>query len=83
MKAVDRSLRFGEQRAVDGSLEPDEGELRVIRMMVDMRERGMANNAIATKLKELGIATKRGGSWSATTVANILSRVSRSGGKRT
>ena len=38
------------------------------------REQGLSMQAIADKLNELGINTARGGSWYASTVANILKR---------
>lgn len=38
------------------------------------RDQGLSMQAIADKLNELGINTARGGSWYASTVANILKR---------
>lgn len=39
------------------------------------RSQGLSMQAIADKLNELGINTARGGSWYASTVANVLKRV--------
>ena len=39
------------------------------------RDQGLSMQAIADKLNELGINTARGGSWYASTVANVLKRV--------
>ena len=63
-------------------LVPNDTEQRVIRRMLRLRDRdGLAYGAIAARLNDQAVSTKRpGGRWTATTVQRILHR--RDGGIR-
>ena len=57
----------------EGQLVPVVGELKLIRIMLFLRnDLEMTYEQIAGRLTELGIKTKRGGSWTASTVRRIL-----------
>jgi hypothetical protein len=43
-------------------------------MVKQLREKGETLPAIADKLNSLGVKTRRGGKWYASTVTNILKR---------
>ena len=45
---------------------------KVLPMIKGYRNEGLTLSAIATKLNELGVTTRRGGKWYASTVTNIL-----------
>jgi site-specific DNA recombinase len=56
-------------------LVPNDAEQKVIRDMRRWRKRDMADNAIARRLNDAGVPTKRGGRWQANTVHRILRAV--------
>lgn len=57
----------------EGQLVPVVGELKLIRIMLFLRnDLEMTYEQIAGRLTELGIKTKRGGNWTASTVRKIL-----------
>ncbi|MBC7052264.1 recombinase family protein, partial [Salmonella enterica subsp. enterica serovar Enteritidis] len=53
----------------------DEAEMVAIRRAAELRAAGSSLRQIARILREEGLPTKQGGTWQATTVARILSRV--------
>ena len=59
---------------VVNSAKAKEFALKVGSTIRSYRDQGLSMQAIADKLNELGINTARGGSWYASTVANILKR---------
>ncbi len=64
---------------VDGVLKPKAGEIEVVAEIVKMRKRGRTLTGIAERLTRDGVATRRGGRWSAEHVRLVLDRVKRYG----
>lgn len=60
-----------------GRLVPADEERRVISRAVELRAGGLTLQAIADTFNREGIATKRGGSWYACTIRNLLTRAGR------
>lgn len=50
----------------------DKSEIKVVRRVFKMHKKGMSLRAIAGKLNEDGVPTKRGGKWYASTVKGVL-----------
>lgn len=65
------------QRAAEGGLEPDENEAAALAAAEEMREEGVSLRAIAAKLNDRGVPTKRGGTWHPNTVARLLDPAAR------
>ena len=68
-------LPFGYTKIKDGRgyvLVPDENEKEIVKYMFEQSAAGVGVFAIASRLNERGIPTKRGGPWSASTVRRIL-----------
>ncbi len=51
---------------------PVPDELRVVRLILNLRRRGLSYRAIVHKLNEKGVPTKRGARWYHGTVARIV-----------
>ena len=64
---------------LEGVLRPKSGEIEVVKQIIEMRERGETLTRIAEHLAAEGIATRRGGRWSAEHVRLVLDRVKRYG----
>jgi site-specific DNA recombinase len=60
--------------AVDGKLVPNAAEQALIERMIAMKSEGKSLHQIADALNAEGVATKRGGTWHASTVRNVLTR---------
>ncbi len=65
--------RYG-LRAQGGSLQPDEGEQGVMRLVWSMAADGCSHRAIADRLNARGLKTRRGAAWTKTQVSRILSQ---------
>ena len=65
------------QRAADGGLETDENEAAALAAAEQLREEGVSLRAIAARLNEDGVPTKRGGRWHPNTVARLLDPAAR------
>ncbi|WP_457798839.1 recombinase family protein [Methylocystis sp. S23] len=57
--------------------EADERAKRLEKLLNEMQSQGLPLNAIAKELNHRGIASARGGAWTATSIRNILSRLSK------
>ena len=55
-------------------LEADPEEQRAVEAILELRRAGLSLRAIAGELTSIGIRTKRGGSWHASTVRGVLGR---------
>jgi site-specific DNA recombinase len=64
-------------RAVDGRLEPDEAEQRVVSRLLALRTDGLSMGKIAELFNTEGVATKTGGRWHAVTIQKVLQSASR------
>ncbi len=72
------SVGFGWE-LVEGALRPKAGEIEIVAEIVKMRKRGRTLTGIAERLTRDGVATRRGGRWSAEHVRLALDRVKRYG----
>ena len=63
---------LGYTRDKEGGLVPVEAEAETVRRIFAMRDAGLTLRAIAARLNDEGVATKRGGKWYAATVRYIL-----------
>jgi DNA invertase Pin-like site-specific DNA recombinase len=63
---------FGYRKNGKGELEPDPDTAPVVRRIFRLRDRGESLRAIAGRLNDAGVETKRGGDWHASTVKHIL-----------
>jgi len=61
----------------EGKLEKNKEEQEVIRIIKQLRSSGLSFRGIARELNKRLVPTKKNGIWQATTVSNILSRVSK------
>ena len=66
-------LKYGE-KAEDFKVIPHLGEQKVIKQILFLRDKGNTFEAIATHLNQNGIPFKGGGSWSKSTIKNIINR---------
>lgn len=66
-------------RAGGGPLVPDDREQATLRAIAELRAQGHTLRRVADRLNRLGIPTKRGGTWHASTVSylerNVLTRL--------
>lgn len=53
---------------------PHLGEQKVIKQMIDLRNKGKSYRAIASALDELGVVTRTGKKWHKTMIQIILDR---------
>jgi len=59
-------------RIIDGKAVEDHEEIRTLRYIVELRESGLSLRAIARRLNDERITTKRGKKWKAQSVKNAL-----------
>ena len=57
---------------VDGELVQDSGEMKTVKFILDLREQGWTYAAIAERLMQDKVPTKRGGKWHPSTVRYIV-----------
>jgi site-specific DNA recombinase len=57
---------------VDGKLIPDDSEMKIVRMVYDLKGGGLTYKDIARELNKQGIKGKRGGTIESTTITKIL-----------
>ena len=53
---------------------PHQGEQKVIKQMLSLRNKGLSFAAIATQLNKKKTPTKRGGNWNKSTIKDIINR---------
>ena len=68
---VRRGLRFGEKR-VRGRILDHEGQIKTIRLMMDLRARGYSYPQIVDVLNSMRIKAKHGGKWHLKTVYEVI-----------
>lgn len=67
------NLKFGE-KLVGGKRVPHKEELKVIKKIITLRNKGLSFRAIANYLNEKKVPSKLGGKWNKTTVGDIINR---------
>ena len=61
-------------RSHEKELVPNESEQAIAARIADLRAEGKSLREIAAQLNTDGVASKRGGAWSAVTVSRVLAR---------
>lgn len=62
-------------RILDGKVEIDNEELKILRYIQVLKKEGLSYSCIAGRLDQEGIRTKRGGKWSTGTLHYLLNKV--------